>query len=273
MANGPHDRATIDLASSVLTELLHRHVPGLVVGLHLVGSAADGDFQSGRSDLDFVAVLSHLATNDDIEALVIVHRLYASDPTLPLLDGIWITEGDLAAGPDAAEAGPTTHANSFVEIAQGNRNPITWFALRDNSVPLVGALDRVTLWHDAKRLASWTRENVESYWAPWHTRSSQMISGSGLAMLGTAAPMWGVLGISRLHCTLATGRIASKTAAGEYALQAFDARWERIVRECLRIRGGKGRPLYANPFVRRGDVLDFVAMVIETIQKGHFASE
>ena len=30
-------------------------------------------------------------------------------------------------------------------------------------------------------------------------------------------PMWGVLGISRLHYTLATGRIASKSAAGEHA--------------------------------------------------------
>ncbi len=87
-------------------------------------------------------------------------------------------------------------------------------------------------------------------------------------MLGSAAPMWGVLGISRLHYTLATGRIASKAAAGEYALKTFDPRWERIVAECLRIRLGHGKPGYGNPFARRREALDFVAMVIAAIRAG-----
>lgn len=266
--------AEIELATGELTRLLQRHVPEVVQSLHVVGSTADGDFRPGRSDLDFVAVLSRPASVDDLEALTIVHRLYASDQTFPPLDGIWVTAAELAAGPDASADGPTTHTNQFFERSRGNRNPITWLALREQSLTVLGEpLDRSGLWHDPERLRSWTCENVESYWAGWLGRAANLLSWHGLAMLGQAAPMWGVLGISRLHYTLATGRIASKTAAGEHALAAFDPRWQRIVRECLRIRRGEGGSLYRNPLARRREALDFVGMAIADIRAGYCASE
>jgi len=261
------------LATGRFLGLLQRYVPGLVSSHHLIGSAADGDFRPGRSDLDFVAVLAHPATGDEVEALVILHRTYASDPTLPPLDGIWITEAELAAGPDACGDGPTSHDNQFLELARGNRNPVTWTMLEQGSITLIGDLDRAMVWHDPARLTSWTRENVEQYWDPWHGRASTLLSLPGLAMLGSAAPMWGVLGISRLHYTLATGKVASKSAAGEYALAVFEERWHSIIRECLRIRHGGRGPLYRNPFERRREALDFVEMVIGTIRAGYRASE
>lgn len=268
MIADPDARAEIDLAAGLLTSLLHRHVPDLVLRLHLVGSAADGDFHPGRSDLDFVAVLSHPATADDIEALVIVHRLYASDPTLPALDGIWVTAADLAAGPDACGDGPSSHHNQFLELARGSRNPVTWTMLRQSGVILAGEIDRATLWHDPARLTSWALENVERCWVPWHVRSSNFLSAPGFAMLGGGASMEGVLGISRLHCTLTTGGVASKSAAGEHALANFDGRWHRIVRECLRVRRGERGPLYRNPVERRREALDFIEMAIGAMRTG-----
>ena len=269
MADSP-DRVTIDLAVGRLTGLLRRYLPDLLSGLYLVGSAADGDFRSGHSDLDFVAVLSRPASNEDLEALVLLHRTYASDPTLPPLDGIWVTEADLAAGPDRCAEGPTTRENQFLATAAGNRNPLTWLALRQHALPLFGGLDVAKLWHDPARLASWTWEHVEAHWVPWHARSSILLSRRGLALLGFEAPMRGVLGISLLHHILATGTITSRSGAGDYALTAFDARWHRIASECLRTRRGQGKPLYANPFARRRDALDFVAMVIGAIRTGYF---
>jgi hypothetical protein len=44
---------------------------------------------------------------------------------------------------------------------------------------------------------------------------------------------WGALGAPRLHCTIATGEVVSKEAAGEYALATFDAEWHPIVNEAL----------------------------------------
>lgn len=74
---------------------------------------------------------------------------------------------------------------------------------------------------------------------------------------------WGVLGPPRLHHSIATGRVASKSEGGEYALQTFDARWHRIVREALRIRRSEGtRSLYRTPLSRRRDALALQEHVI-----------
>ncbi|HEV7276189.1 MAG TPA: aminoglycoside adenylyltransferase domain-containing protein [Devosiaceae bacterium] len=263
----------VAFAAGELVRLLQRHVPGLVDSLYLVGSAADGDFRPGRSDLDFVAVLSRPASGSDLEALTIVHRLYASDLTFPALDGIWLTSDELTAGPDAAADGPTTQSGDFVEKGRGNRNPIAWLALRQQPLILLGKPpDRDALWYDPERVSSWTCGNVESYWTNWLQRASNSFSRPGLAMLGKSAPMWGVLGISRLHYTLATGGLASKAAAGEYALSAFDQRWQRIIREALRIRRGGGASIYRNPLARRRDALGFVAMVIADIRSRYCTS-
>lgn len=269
MIEDPKARAEIDLAVRIFVGLLQRHVPGLVAGLHLVGSAVLGDFRPGRSDLDFVAVLSRPATDADIEALVIVHRLYASDPTLAPLDGIWVTEAELAAGPDDAADGPTTQGNNMLERARGNRNPVTWLMLCDSSQAVLGALDRSRLWHDPGRLASWVRGDVEDYWSHWLTRSSNLLSPRGLALLGSAASERGVLGISRLHHTVATGKIVSKLEAGKHALEAFGPRWRKLIEEAMRIRLGKSGARYGNPLVRRRDVLGYVAMVIGEIERAH----
>ncbi len=255
-------QSTIDLATGHLIALLKRNTGDLIQSLHLIGSVADGDFRPGKSDFDFVAVLSRELTDDDAEALVVVHRSYRTDPTLPSLDGIWLTADELRAGPDAVADGPTSQQGDFVVLARGNRNPVTWFSLPD-AVTLIGELDRAALWQDRERLVSWVRENAQSYWQRWLADASG-ISSKGLAMLGRVAPMWGVLGISRLRYTQTTGKIASKSAAGEWALTAFDPRWHPIVEEALAYRRGEPSK-YANPFARRRDALAFVEMAIGEI--------
>ncbi|WP_299643034.1 aminoglycoside adenylyltransferase domain-containing protein [Devosia sp.] len=254
------------MATGRLVALAQRYVPDQVTGLHLIGSAIDGDFQPGRSDLDFVAVLSRPANVADLAALAILHRTYATDPTMPALDGIWITVEELAAGPDGLPDGPTSSDNRFFELARGNRNPVTW-AMLPRARTVIGQLDRAALRPDPVRLKNWVRENARSYWTRWHTRASQLWSPHGLASLGPSAAMWGVLGISRLHYTMVTGDIASKTAAGEHALGWIEPRWHPIVNESLRIRRSGGTGLYASPFKRRQDALDFVAMMIGEIRR------
>lgn len=254
--------ATIDLATGHFLALLQRNTGDLITGLHLIGSIADGDFRPGRSDLDFVAVLSRELTDDDAEALVVVHRSYRTDPTLPALDGVWLTADDLRAGPDAIADGPTSQQGDFVAAARGNRNPVTWHSLPD-AVTLIGELDRAALWQDPERLISWVRENAATYWRQWLANASGLSPG----MLGRALPMWGVLGISRLAYTAATAQIASKSAAGEWALTTFDPRWHPIIEEALACRRGEPSK-YGSPFARRSDTLAFVEMATATVVDG-----
>lgn len=255
-------QATIDLATGHFVALLRRNTGDLIAGLHLIGSIADGDFRAGRSDLDFVAVLSRELTDEDAEALVVVHRSYRTDPTLPALDGIWVTADELRAGPDGIADGPTSQQGDFVVLARGNRNPVTWHSL-PGAVTLIGELDPAALWQDPERLISWVRENAAAYWRRWLANAF----GLSPAMLGRAGPMWGVLGISRLAYTAATGKIASKSAAGEWALTAFDPHWHPIIEEALACRRGAPSK-YGNPFTRRRDALAFVEMATGTVVDG-----
>lgn len=257
-------------AAKRLADLVARYTPGLLVDIHLVGSAADGDFHPGRSDLDFVAVLSRPATDEELELLALVHRSYAADPTMPPLDGIWLTEPHLAAGPDATPDSPTSHDNRFEPVARGNRNPVTWATLR-RARSVVGPLEVETLWWDPARLRAWTRANVEDYWARWIAEAERPASALGLATLRSGMVMWGVLGLSRLFYTLRTGAIASKTAAGEYALGVVEPRWHGIVAEALTIRRtGRGRMF--NRLRRRKEALGFMRMLIDEIRREYPAA-
>ncbi len=204
-------------------------------------------------------MLSRPLTDEDAEALVLLHRSYRTDPTLPRLDGIWLTETELRAGPDAVGDGPTSQQGDFVIEARGNRNPVTWHALPD-AVTLIGRLDRETLWQDRERLVGWVGDNAATYWRNWLAHAS----GIAPAMLGRAAPMWGILGISRLAYTKATGAIASKSAAGEWALTAFDPKWLVIIEEALAYRRSEPSK-YGNPLARRRDALAFVEMAIREV--------
>jgi hypothetical protein len=90
------------------------------------------------------------------------------------------------------------------------------------------------------------------------------VEDAGLAALRPWAAAWGVLGVSRLHYTLAAGEITSKYGAGLYALRRFPARWHPPIIEALRIRRGDGgRSVYRTPLGRRADLLCYLAMVID----------
>ena len=112
-------------------------------------------------------------------------------------------------------------------------------------------------------LAAWTDRNLDSYWRRLLERGARLLTPYGIAGLTAYACEWCVLGVSRLHYTLATGRIASKEGAGIYARETFPGRWHRLIEEALRIRRASGRrSLYRSPFARRRDVLAFTDWVI-----------
>ncbi|WP_426503745.1 aminoglycoside adenylyltransferase domain-containing protein [Dactylosporangium sp. McL0621] len=209
-------------------------LPGFVQRLYLVGSAALDDYREGASDIDFVAVLPAAPTADEVAALAAVH--HALRKSRPLLDGVYLAAADLAAPPSAAPPGPGVHAHRFSPATAVGRDPVTWHTLAHHGVavrgPAASALDIHT---DGDGLRAWTRANIASYWRPWLRRH-------GLALLSDWGVAWGVLGLARMHYTLSTGGIASKSAAGGWALEAFPEH-APVLREALRLRAGDGPPL------------------------------
>lgn len=243
-------------------------LPGMVEGLYLVGSVALGDFRPHESDVDFVAVTAARPDAVALPALRRVHARMRRRYPRPRFDGVYVSWEDLSRDPALAVGAPNAHGEE-IGLGDFEPNPVTWHTLARYGVAIRGPHPAgMEVWTGPAALAAWTLTNLESYWRPWHRRFSRPLSLEGVAALGSWAPAWGVLGVSRLHYTLATGDIASKEGAGLYALRAFPRPWHGIVEECLRIRrGGEGRSLYRTPLGRRRDALAFVAMAVEDARR------
>jgi hypothetical protein len=263
----PVVREVVDAYLSAVDDV----VPGLVEGLYLTGSVALEDFHVGASDVDFVAVTSAKPDDQQVSALRRAHALLTRRHPRPFFDGPYVTWRELARAPGCAEPGPHAFQAGFDHASGSERIPVTWHTVARHGVAVRGPRPHeFEVATDPAELASWTRRNLDEYWRPWWRRHSRLLSPPGLAALGRAAPAWGVLGVTRLHYTLATGEITSKSGAGRYARTAFDPGWRRIIDECLRLRRGADADLrYGDRLARRRDALDFVAMVIAAAPRPH----
>ena len=142
------------------------------------------------------------------------------------------------------------------------------------------------IWADPAALASWTLNNFDTYWRPLLRRARRVSDPWSITSFTSYGAVWVVLGVCRLHYTLATGQIGSKEAAGQYGIRTFPERWHLALNESLRIRrvdrarpgvtsalsemlddlriraAADGGSLYPTPVARRRDVLAFADMVI-----------
>jgi hypothetical protein len=255
-------------------EAIDAEAPGLVEGLYLAGSVALGDFRPGRSDVDFVAVTADRIDLAGCAALERAHAQHGARWQRPFFDGIYVTWADLAGDPAAAGPGPHAHESRLHPQGRGERHPVTWRTLTQSGVCCRGpAVADLEIWSDPAALAAWTDNNLDGYWRGMLAPGSWLTRRGGLAGLTDYACEWCVLGVSRLHYTLATGNITSKAGGGLHAQAVFDAQWQLVVAEALRIRRADRRgSFYWSPFARRRDTLRFLEMAIDASHRLYQAS-
>jgi hypothetical protein len=245
-------------------DLVDEALPGRVTGLYLVGSVALDDYRPGGSDVDFLAVTDEALTEDDLPVVGAVHETLTEGTPIPAFEGSYVTWAQLAADPAGIEVALTHHDREVT--AAGSPSPVQWHTLAAHPVAVRGP-EAPEVWTDGDALRRWVRANVDDYWAGWVARVHKLM-GRGTMLLGDWAVGWGVLGIPRLHYTLATGEVTSKSAAGEYALATFADEWAPVITEALRLRRGEGEQAEGyrrRPLTRRRDALAFMDHVLADI--------
>jgi hypothetical protein len=267
-------------------EAVDDEAPSLVEGLYLIGSTALGEFRPRTSDVDFLAVTSNQPDAAAVAALGRAHTRLRNCCPRPFFDGRYVTWADLARDPRQAGPGPYSYEGRFQARGQGDCDPVTWHTVASHGVRCRGPEPAdLSIWMDPAALASWTLSNFDSYWRPLLGRACRFPDPWSLTAFTSYGAAWVVLGVCRLHYTLATGRIGSKEDAGCYGLRTFPERWHRALNEALRIRrADRARAdvtsalseiiddlriqqadsgsLYRTPIARRRDVLAFADMVI-----------
>jgi predicted nucleotidyltransferase len=188
-------------------------LPGLVTAVYLTGSAALGDWQPDRSDLDILVVTERPPGDGQLDALA---GLHASLPGRPYRDALYIPAADIGAREDA---GPYPHAiDGVFNRARYRPDPVLWATLDRHGLtvrgPEAGSLGAAP---EADWLREWNQGNLTSYWRRWAANVRPRIAG-----LDPADPVpaflvtWAALGPGRLHATITSGEIISKTAAADY---------------------------------------------------------
>ncbi len=265
--------AKVGLAVDRYLKTMDQALPGRIDGFYVVGSVALGDFQPGRSDVDFVAVVTQPLKAGELQQLgSLQRRLYFQSlveaiphPRWPLVcNGVFVLLEDLKRPPLQVTAVASHVAGKFTPGGGFDVNPVTWLNLRRFGIPVRGPEPAdLDVYHSDAELRAWTLRNLDSYWRRW----AGNIKGSGL----TAAKAlllryvaWGVQGTSRMHYTIATGDLASKTRATDYALDVFPD-WRPLLEEVRAYWLGTARRSgYTSPLRRRRDMAEFVSCVIES---------
>lgn len=251
-------------------------VPDLVDGVYLTGSVALGDFHAQWSDVDFVTVVHERPGKRDLRALAGVHERLATAHPAPRLDGWYLTWDDLYTARDPKR---TMGLRARGGRMHGGRNwvppALVWHEMAEHGLHVHGPqISDRDIARDPAGVRDWCLETLDETWTPWWHANARLFSVAGFGSLGTWATASGVLGVARIRYTLETGKITSKCGGGEWALDALDPRWRRIVEESLRIRNRPDRrSLYRSPLRRRRDALTFIDTVITEAEQSANAGE
>ena len=244
-----------------LLDEVDRAFPDRLVGLYLVGSAALGDHQGPRSDLDYVGVLDRPLTGSEFEALRAAHHRLG----LARYDGIYVT-GEELQGPATPEIGSAhVSAAGYLPHAGFTANPATWRTLARHGVAVRGPEATTLGVHDRDdELEQFCRENLTSYWREWGRQLSrnpkQAVFGltDGGVVYGTLEPL-------RLHASLTTGRILAKTEAADHGLATFGDRWQPLLAQARAIRMTGARQPLGSRLTRWRDLGRFVELVTSSV--------
>lgn len=219
-------------------EQVDQAAPGLIEMLYLTGSVALGDYRPGVSDVDFLAVTSRTLDAGDLAAVAAAHEAM---PAPSRYDGIYLERGALATTPDDCPVVPHIVNGVFrTEQRCGELNPVLWLMLTRYGITMRGlSTPDLDVRVDPHRLRRWNLDNLRSYWQPLAERIRQEVAGRAATEIADSdSVMWAVLGPPRLHYTLATGDVMSKTGGGRYAAQQFPA-WGKLAAQAVACRAGQ----------------------------------
>jgi len=222
----PFDPAGAAELDAVRVAILSVVGPSLV-GLYLFGSLARGEFDTGISDIDLIAVLMDSPNEELAERLGRMHEnLIRANPDWDdRIEVIYISREGLAnCRTDTTTIGVISPGEPFHVVQAGRDWVVNWYPAREDSHPLIGP-PILTLIPPIP-MSEYTDE-LRSYLAGFRKRIDD-----------DATPGWqayAILSICRGLHTLRYGRRLSKREAAAWAQLEFP-RWADLIRRAVEWR-------------------------------------
>jgi hypothetical protein len=241
-------------------ELLKREDASFVQDVYLVGSIALGDYQEGRSDIDFVALVANPLSAPQIESLARIHAAIAASEG-PHFDGFYIGQAELRRVPAPKRAPFSVDGIFRSDAVCFEINPVTWLCLAQHGITVRGRpAQALAIATDPASLQSFETDNLRTYWEPWIEEGGRALARKAPGEDADATVLaWGVLGLLRIAYTLTTGRIISKAEAGRWGLTKYRLDWHPVIQDALSARFGHVNRL---PVFRCRRAVEFMRYVI-----------
>jgi len=215
---------------------LRRELGGSLAAVYAVGSLALGDFSHKQSNVDLVVVAD---TVPDEESARRLRRAEKPLDRAGRTAAVWHTTWEEVSG------GPRT-------VARPSRlaTPLTWAILRNDPMPLFGP-DWPVVWEDQVALRTWALDRLNA---------SASVGRGMLLLRRDVGPL--VLETARLAQIAMTGRVLSKSEAGESVSGFVATSHRRVLVDAVGYRQGAQTSMYWGPFERKYDALAVVEELI-----------
>ncbi|MGF2615017.1 nucleotidyltransferase domain-containing protein [Rossellomorea aquimaris] len=221
--------------------------PELIAGSFLYGSLALGAYEEGRSDIDFLTVLSRDVTEGESKTIQSIHDDLRNHPLGKKMDGMYITESDL--GKRNSEIAPYLFCQEG-EIKRGHWdiNAVTWFILKCKGIPLVGehaVLQYQIGWDEVRKEMEY---NINGYWKSKLNKQYLFLTDEWVE--------FAVCTVARILVTLEREDIVSKSEGLLSAGELVSTRWSPLFHEAVNLRMGKSgtsrmrRSIKTNQFLK-----------------------
>jgi hypothetical protein len=214
-----------------------------VAAVYSVGALALNDFSDRQSNIDLVVVTEHRPDQHELARLEGAARglRHAGRPA-----EIWyVTWEDLDRnGPGSSLDRASTPAGSSAVSALAT--PMTRAILRHDPMALFGP-DWPVVGFEVDTYRAWAAARLQALVASAH----------GLLIFRRdVVPL--VLEAARLTQAVITGRVLSKSEAGELAMPIVSTRHQRLLTDAVGYRHGAHFSMYWGPFERKYDALTFL---------------
>ncbi len=204
-------------------------------GLYLYGSLALGDFDPGKSDIDFLVVTTDELPETMVAALAAMHeRLAASGLKLAMeLEGSYIPRRSLR------HYDPTNTHHPYIDRGGGRlaitQHDTVWviqcYVLREHGVVVAGPDIQSLIDPISPDELQWAVRDM-LWWWELQLKDTSRVEQSGYQV-------YTVLSMCRILYTLKYGTIVTKPAAARWAQDALDKRWRGLIDHALTWQPGK----------------------------------
>lgn len=226
-----------DPIAAYLRDLDRRGLGGLEA-VYLVGGPAVGDFSARQSNIDLVVVRREEPDPSQRAGLRRAERSLVRAGRAP---GVWYATWDAIA--DGSPAGSAT----------GLDTPLTRALLTEEAIAVTGP-DWPVVAYDEDEYRRWCRRRLDDLAA----------GADGLMVLRRGVvPL--VLQAARLAEGAATGRVLSKSQAGEQALELVPRHYRRILNDAVGYRRGANTSMYWGPFERKADAKEVIRHLVRAV--------